>query len=75
MDRDVIRILWSLLNEGVDVWRSVQAEPVSGSLNKIVSTNRDPDTEDWEFQAGDTVRCEQRSFGGGDELVAVERVQ
>jgi hypothetical protein len=61
-----------LLDEGVDVWRQVQADPVEGNLYRIVS--RTPRGERWEFGEGETVRCETRALSGQDSLVAVERI-
>ena len=64
-----------LKNEGTDVWRPVQAEPVSGNAYRIVSVNTDLEDEEWEFDTGELVRCESRVFSGGKTgLVAVERL-
>lgn len=66
-----------LLDEGVQVWRPVEAEPV-GDAFRIVGGC--PDGERWEFQPGDVVRCARRmltqrgSADMGPSLVAVERV-
>ncbi|MGC4029015.1 MAG: hypothetical protein QM696_09105 [Steroidobacteraceae bacterium] len=48
-----------LLNEGVDVWRPVQALRRAGGVFLIVSKNDDPELEDWEFPSGSLVRCVQ----------------
>jgi hypothetical protein len=63
----------SLLDEGTDVWRPVEAEHVSDNRYRIVSTNSDPDDEHWEFQTGEVVRCELRDLSGEKCLVAVGR--
>lgn len=64
-----------LRNEGVDVWRPVEAERVRADLYRIVSVNGDPVDEEWRFHTGDVVRCEARAFSEGRTgLVAVERV-
>lgn len=66
-----------LPNEGVRVWRPVDAEPV-GDAFRIVSEC--PDDEQWEFQPGDVVRCEMRMLTergpaqAGPNLAAVERL-
>ena len=66
-----------LRDEGVEVWRPVDAEPV-GDAFRIVSER--PDDEQWEFQPGDVVRCETRILTkgvpseAGPTLVAVEKV-
>jgi hypothetical protein len=63
----------ALLEEGVDVWRPVEATALPNGLFRIVSENADSETEIWQFQTGAVVRCEQRIFADGKEgLVAVE---
>jgi hypothetical protein len=64
----------ALLDEGVDVWRPVQASRRAGDVFEIVSKNDDPETESWEFPSGSLVRCIERSLSGGSHLVAVELV-
>jgi hypothetical protein len=59
----------ALLNEGVDVWRPVAAEP-EGSACRLVGSM--PETEEWVFPPGSLVRCEQRELSDGPALVAVE---
>ena len=66
-----------LPDEGVQVWRPVEAEPVGDGF-RIVSEC--PDDEQWEFQPGDVVRCEMRVLTErgpaqkGPSLTAVEKV-
>lgn len=64
----------ALLNEGVEVWRPVEAIEVGDGIFQIVSENPDPTDEEWEFTTGDIVRCALKSFSDGSGLVAVERV-
>jgi hypothetical protein len=52
----------ALLDEGVDAWRPVQAEHVSGDLYRL--TGEQPDDEAWPFAVGDVVRCEKRTLSG-----------
>lgn len=52
----------ALLDEGVDVWRPVQAEHVGGDLYRL--TGERPDDEAWFFGAGDVVRCKERTLSG-----------
>jgi hypothetical protein len=47
-----------LLDEGVDVWRPVQAEPLHGDIYRILDQPYDRETERWEFTPGDEVVCE-----------------
>jgi hypothetical protein len=60
----------ALLDEGVDVWRPVQAEYLGADLYRL--TGAPPDDEAWPFAIGDVVRCEVRTFAGGAVLVAYE---
>lgn len=71
----LVQIYVALLDEGTDVWRPVDALSVDRNIYTIVSKNRDPDVEHWQFQTGDLVRCELKIFSGGSRgLVAVEKV-
>ena len=69
---NTVTIYVYLLDEGVDVWRPVQADPVGDDVYRIVS--RTPRGERWEFGEGETVRCEMRALSGEDSLVAVSRI-
>lgn len=63
-----------LLNEGVDVWRPVLAERVSGDIYRIVDVEPSKD-ETWEFKSGETVKVREKQFSEGKSgLVAYERV-
>jgi hypothetical protein len=65
-----------LLNEGVEVWRPVEAELIEDGIYKILSVNDDPDNEAWQFQTGMIVRCENKTFSDGEtKLVAIESVE
>lgn len=64
----------ALLEEGVDVWRPVAAEHVRGDEYRLCGPT--PEGEIWEFQPGDVVRCQQRTFSdGASGLVAIARVE
>ena len=65
------RIFVQLLDEGVDVWRPVEAEPLADGFRIVGGC---PDDERWEFQPGDVVRCEMRVLEKGTCLVAIEPV-
>ena len=60
----------ALLDEGVDVWRPVEAERLASGLFRILSEREDPD-EIWEFFSGSIVKCESRRFDSQLVLVAV----
>ena len=64
-------IYMPLLNEGVDVWRPVEAAPLSSDTYRVEGSM--PDEEEWAFAPGSIVRCESRTFSGGEKgLTAVE---
>jgi hypothetical protein len=52
----------ALLDEGVDVWRPVQAEHVGGELYRL--TGEQSDDEAWSFAVGDVVKCKERTRSG-----------
>jgi hypothetical protein len=59
-----------LLDEGIRVWRPVQAETLGDNLYRVVGPV--PDDEVWEFPPGATVRGQMKTFSEGHEgLVAV----
>lgn len=61
-----------LIDEGVDVWRPVQAVQLSEGLFRIDPDSEVPDTEQWQFQPGQTVRCRRRRFENGEGFEAFE---
>jgi hypothetical protein len=62
-----------IVDEAVDVWRPVAAEPISEHVVRI-SPQAVPADEDWSFSPGDEVVIERRrSPDGHDVLVAVAR--
>jgi hypothetical protein len=62
-----------LRNEGVDVWRPVDAVHLGG--NNYCVEGQMPEDEEWEFPPGSVVRCETKIFSNGDAfLTALERV-
>ena len=54
----VAQIYIALLDEGVDVWRPVQAERLSGNTYRILGQPYDRSVESWQFEPGDVVLCE-----------------
>ena len=71
---DLITIYVALLDEGVDVWRPVQARPLADGLYRIVGIEPDPGDEKWQFRSGAIVRCEDKRFSDSQAgLVAVEQ--
>ena len=64
----------ALLDEDVEVWRPVEAEPVGGDLYRL--TGEIPDGEVWAFAPGDVVRCETRMLSEGRPVsVATEKIR
>jgi hypothetical protein len=61
-----------LIDEGVDVWRPVEATPEADDTFRL--PDEAPDGEAWQFPPGSIVRCELRQLAGGETLVAVELV-
>ena len=60
----------ALRDDGVDVWRPVEAERMSRSVYRLAEAAV-PDGEEWEFSPGSTVRCELRELSDRPVLVAV----
>jgi hypothetical protein len=67
------KIFVYMLNEGTDVWRPVEAEKENEFFR--ILTVRDIEDEEWEFNTGDLVRCENKIFQSGiTGLVAVQKI-
>ena len=64
-----------LLDEGVDVWRPVDAIHIKENIYQINPESEIPETEIWEFLPGDMVRCEEKPLHRGNCLVAIETVK
>ncbi|HVJ34457.1 MAG TPA: hypothetical protein VND94_15180 [Terriglobia bacterium] len=69
---ELTTIYMPLLNEAVDVWRPVMAEPLGRDRYKILGPI--PDEEEWSFAPGAVVICAPRQLSGGFVLVAEEPV-
>ena len=68
----------ALLDEGVEVWRPVDAEPMGSDIYLVLGPV--PGDEEWEFAPGTLVRCEMRRLSGDGGrvetcLVATARVE
>jgi hypothetical protein len=66
-----------LLDEGVDVWRPVEAMHIKDDLYRITSINPDDENEKWQFSTGDLVQCEMKILTDSkrkQELVAVNKI-
>ncbi|MGH6912444.1 MAG: hypothetical protein ACREH3_01905 [Geminicoccales bacterium] len=68
--RDTIYV--ALLDEGIDVWRPVEAQRLSPDTYRIVDQDYDPGIEAWEFEPGTVVRCRKVSREGREILIATQ---
>ena len=64
-----VNIYVQLLDEGVDVWRPVEATALGTGAYRL--EGRPPSEERWEFQPGEIVIGETRELSGGPCLVAI----
>jgi hypothetical protein len=75
--KEQLTIYVSLVGEGVEVYRPVIAEKIDEKTFKIVSKNKNPEDEKWEFNLGDIVVCYEKELIDGmnkkKELVAISR--
>ncbi len=67
------QIYVALRNEGVDVWRPVQAEHLEGNRYRILSQPYDRDLESWQFDPGEEVLCEFVDGANGRFLAATKK--
>lgn len=67
-------IFVSLLDEGVDVRRPVQAEHIHDNVYRIVDQPYDRGIETWQFEPGDEVVCEPTESSDG-RILAATRIQ
>lgn len=70
-ETNLTTIYMPLLNEGTEVWRPVEAMMIT-DLGYMVTENPPPD-EEWAFQPGHILRCEERQMSGEICLVAVAK--
>jgi hypothetical protein len=64
------QIYVKLIDEVVDVWRPVEAEPLDGETYRICDQPYDRATEAWEFEPGDVVVAELIESSDGPILAA-----
>jgi hypothetical protein len=63
----------ALLDEGVTVWRPVQAERLSDNTYRILSQPYDRSIEAWQCEPGDVVSCEMVESSDGRILAATKK--
>ena len=61
-----------LENEGVDVWRPVEAWKIDEERYLIPEETPIPEDEEWQFRPGSTVRCAQKKMFEAECLVAID---
>jgi len=62
----------SLLDEGTDVWRPVEAIRIGENMWRLCGPI--PEDETWQFQPNDVVKCEEKWLSDGLHFCAVERI-
>jgi hypothetical protein len=72
---DAAEIFVRLVDEGVDVWRPVQAEHIDGDIYRIVDQPYDRELETWEFGPGDVVVSELIDASDGPILAGTRRYE
>ncbi len=71
-----VTIFVGLLEEGVEVWRPVQARPLDDGHFRIIGVEADVRDETWQFPVGAIVRCVRKKFADGTSgMAAVEQVE
>jgi hypothetical protein len=61
------------MDEGVDVWRPVQAVHVGGSVYRIADQPYDRELEMWQYEPGDEVECEMIESSDGQIFAAIRK--
>jgi hypothetical protein len=69
----IVKIYVLLLDEGVEVWRPVQAERLHDNVYRISVQPYDRVTESWQFEPGDTVLCERVESANGPIVAATRK--
>jgi len=64
----------ALLDEGVDVWRPVQAAHLHDNVYRVLDKPSGLDDEIWQFEPGDEVLCEMIESSDGRILAATRKV-
>ncbi|MGH6899003.1 MAG: hypothetical protein ACREJ5_21065 [Geminicoccaceae bacterium] len=65
----------SLLDEGLDVWRPVEARRLANGAYLIVEQDYDRDTETWQFEPGTVVTCRVEKRHGRQITIATEKAR
>jgi hypothetical protein len=69
---DTATIHVALLDEGVEVWRPVEARRLTADTYLILGQDYDRSVETWAFAPGTVVRCRRELRDGRSILVAID---
>ena len=70
---NIVNIHTPLFDEGVDVWRPVQAEHLHDNVYRITALPYDRSTGAWGFGPGDLVLCDEVDSRDGPIIAATRR--
>jgi hypothetical protein len=69
-----VEIFVPLRNEGTNVWRPTQGQPIGEMRFKVLPTpGYSPDLEEWEFPPGTVVKCKIEKRQDREVLIACSR--
>lgn len=71
--KEIIKIYVELLDEGIPVWRRVDAKPQENGTF-LICEQEIPEDEQWKFLPGEIVLVEEQVREGQQVLVAVDWV-
>ncbi len=64
MDSNTEIIYMPLLNEGIPVWKPVEAFKLDENIFIVLDNNHDPSIETWQFPPPSKVFCTQQELSG-----------
>ena len=74
-ETDRAKLYVPLLDEGIDVWRPVEARRLPDDACLILDQDYDRSVEKWAFEPGAVVRCRPECRSGRSILIATTAVQ
>lgn len=70
------RVFVRLLGEGTEVYRPVAAHSLGQGIYSLAgAADYDPESEEWEFKPGTKVRCQMKTIGNEELMVAVSSAE
>lgn len=73
--RDCETIYVALLDEGLNVWRPVEARRLPDGAYLILEQGYDRDTETWQFEPGTVVTCRVTHRNGRQVMMATAKAE